>query len=222
MRDAVIVEAVRTPIGRRNGGLAEVHPVDLSATVLDALLDRAGIDAGTVDDVLWGCVGQVGEQAGNIARNAVLAAGLAGVGAGHHDRAAVRIQPAGTAFRRRGRHLRAVRHRGRRRRRVDDPGPDGVGASRRPRRPEQRRDPAPVRGHRVQPGPRCRAHRRPVRTEPRLARRVQPALAPAAAAGRRRRELRRRDRARDPAGRDEDHRGRRHPPGVDTRQARPS
>ncbi|HEY5852475.1 MAG TPA: acetyl-CoA C-acyltransferase [Aldersonia sp.] len=75
MRDAVIVEAVRTPIGRRNGGLAQVHPVDLSATVLGALLDRAGIDAGTVDDVVWGCVGQVGEQAGNIARNAVLAAG---------------------------------------------------------------------------------------------------------------------------------------------------
>ncbi|MDI9948216.1 thiolase family protein [Rhodococcus sp. IEGM 1305] len=75
MRDAVIVEAVRSPIGRRKGGLAEVHPVDLSATVLTALLDRAGVEAGTVDDVVWGCVGQVGEQAGNIARNAVLAAG---------------------------------------------------------------------------------------------------------------------------------------------------
>ncbi|WAM11651.1 thiolase family protein [Rhodococcus sp. JS3073] len=75
MRDAVIVEAVRSPIGRRKGGLAEVHPVDLSATVLTALLDRSGVDAATVDDVLWGCVGQVGEQAGNIARNAVLAAG---------------------------------------------------------------------------------------------------------------------------------------------------
>ncbi|SED08481.1 thiolase family protein [Rhodococcus koreensis] len=75
MRDAVIVEAVRSPIGRRKGGLAEVHPVDLSATVLTALLDRAGVDAASVDDVVWGCVGQVGEQAGNIARNAVLAAG---------------------------------------------------------------------------------------------------------------------------------------------------
>ncbi|MCZ4586725.1 MULTISPECIES: thiolase family protein [Rhodococcus] len=75
MRDAVIVEAVRSPIGRRKGGLAEVHPVDLSATVLTALLDRAGVEPGTVDDVVWGCVGQVGEQAGNIARNAVLAAG---------------------------------------------------------------------------------------------------------------------------------------------------
>lgn len=75
MRDAVIVEAVRSPIGRRKGGLAEAHPVDLSATVLTALLDRAGVEAGAVDDVVWGCVGQVGEQAGNIARNAVLAAG---------------------------------------------------------------------------------------------------------------------------------------------------
>ncbi|WP_172651646.1 thiolase family protein [Rhodococcus opacus] len=75
MRDAVIVEAVRSPIGRRKGGLAEVHPVDLSAIVLTALLDRAGVEPGTVDDVVWGCVGQVGEQAGNIARNAVLAAG---------------------------------------------------------------------------------------------------------------------------------------------------
>ncbi|MFE7417616.1 thiolase family protein [Rhodococcus sp. NPDC057529] len=75
MRDAVIVEAVRSPIGRRKGGLAEVHPVDLSGAVLTALLDRAGVDAASVDDVVWGCVGQVGEQAGNIARNAVLAAG---------------------------------------------------------------------------------------------------------------------------------------------------
>ncbi|CRK51934.1 3-ketoacyl-CoA thiolase [Rhodococcus sp. RD6.2] len=75
MRDAVIVEAVRTPIGRRKGSLAEVHPVDLSAGVLTALLDRTGVDAAVVDDVVWGCVGQVGEQAGNIARNAVLAAG---------------------------------------------------------------------------------------------------------------------------------------------------
>ncbi|MEN0139156.1 MAG: acetyl-CoA C-acetyltransferase, partial [Rhodococcus sp. (in: high G+C Gram-positive bacteria)] len=53
MRDAVIVEAVRSPVGRRKGGLADVHPVDLSATVLNALLDRAGIEASTVDDVVW-------------------------------------------------------------------------------------------------------------------------------------------------------------------------
>ncbi|MFC7447219.1 thiolase family protein [Rhodococcus daqingensis] len=75
MRDAVIVDAVRTPVGRRKGALKDTHPVDLSATVLTALLDRTGVDAAAVDDVVWGCVGQVGEQAGNIARNAVLAAG---------------------------------------------------------------------------------------------------------------------------------------------------
>ncbi|MET8525318.1 acetyl-CoA C-acyltransferase [Micromonospora sp. NPDC005172] len=75
MSDAVIVGAVRTPVGRRKGGLADVHPVDLSAHVLRALAERTGLDPAQVDDVLWGCVSQVGEQSWNIARNAVLAAG---------------------------------------------------------------------------------------------------------------------------------------------------
>jgi acetyl-CoA acyltransferase len=75
MRDAVIVGAVRTPIGRRNAGLAEVHPVDLSAHVLRALAERTGLDPADVEDVVWGCVSQVGEQSWNIGRNAVLAAG---------------------------------------------------------------------------------------------------------------------------------------------------
>ncbi len=75
MRDAVIVEAVRTPVGKRNGGLAGVHPADLSSHVLAALAERAGIDPAVVEDVVWGCVGQVGEQAFDIARNAVLGAG---------------------------------------------------------------------------------------------------------------------------------------------------
>ncbi|MYQ32225.1 acetyl-CoA C-acyltransferase [Streptomyces sp. SID4956] len=75
MRDAVIVEAVRTPIGRRNGGLSGVHPVELSAHVLRALAERSGVDPVAVDDVIWGCVGQVGEQALNIGRNGVLSAG---------------------------------------------------------------------------------------------------------------------------------------------------
>ncbi|MFC4946035.1 thiolase family protein [Pseudonocardia sp. GCM10023141] len=75
MRDAVIVEAVRTPVGKRNGGLSGVHPVDLSAHVLQALAARTGIDPAVVDDVIWGCVGQVGEQTFDIGRNAVLAAG---------------------------------------------------------------------------------------------------------------------------------------------------
>jgi len=75
VRDAVIVEAVRTPVGKRNGGLSGVHPVSLSAHVLKALAGRSGIDPAVVDDVVWGCVGQVGEQTFDIARNAVLAAG---------------------------------------------------------------------------------------------------------------------------------------------------
>ena len=77
MRDAVIVEAVRTPVGRRGGGLSGVHPVDLSAHVLRALVERTGLDPAVVDDVIWGCVSQVGEQTFNIGRSAVLAAGLA-------------------------------------------------------------------------------------------------------------------------------------------------
>ena len=75
MRDAVIVAAVRTPVGKRNGGLSGVHPVDLSGYVLNALAERAGLDPAVVDDVIWGCVSQVGEQTFDIGRNAVLAAG---------------------------------------------------------------------------------------------------------------------------------------------------
>jgi acetyl-CoA acyltransferase len=75
MRDAVIVEAVRTAVGKRNGGLSTVHPADLSAYVLNALAERAGIDPKHVDDVIWGCVSQVGDQSSNIGRYAVLAAG---------------------------------------------------------------------------------------------------------------------------------------------------
>ena len=74
-RDVVIVDAVRTPVGRRNGSLAEEHAVDLSAHVLTALQERTGIDPAIVDDVIWGVVNQVGMQALNTARNAVLAAG---------------------------------------------------------------------------------------------------------------------------------------------------
>ena len=82
MRDAVIVEAVRTPVGKRNGGLSGVHPVDLSAHVLEALAGRTGIDPAVVDDVIWGCVSQVGEQTFDIARSARARRGLAGDGPG--------------------------------------------------------------------------------------------------------------------------------------------
>ena len=75
MRDTVIVEAVRTPVGKRNGGLSDMHAADLSAVVLNALVERAGIDPEIVDDVVWGCVSQVGDQSSNIGRYSVLAAG---------------------------------------------------------------------------------------------------------------------------------------------------
>jgi acetyl-CoA acyltransferase len=75
VRDAVIVAAVRTPVGKRNGGLSGVHPADLSALVLTALAERTGLDPAVVDDVIWGCVSQVGEQTFDIARSAILGAG---------------------------------------------------------------------------------------------------------------------------------------------------
>lgn len=75
MRDAVIVEAIRTPIGLRDGVLSTMHPVDLSAHLLEVILQRTGIDPDVIEEVVWGCASQVGEQASNIARNAVLAAG---------------------------------------------------------------------------------------------------------------------------------------------------
>ncbi len=75
MRDAVVVQAARSPIGKRAGALSGVHPADLSAQVLQGLAARALLDPSLVDDVIWGCVGQVGEQTFDIARTAVLSAG---------------------------------------------------------------------------------------------------------------------------------------------------
>jgi acetyl-CoA C-acetyltransferase len=71
MSEAYIVTAARTAGGRRGGRLAGWHPVDMAAAVLDALIDRSGADSGLVEDVVMGCVGQAGEQAINVARNAV-------------------------------------------------------------------------------------------------------------------------------------------------------
>jgi acetyl-CoA acyltransferase len=76
MATAVIVDAVRTALGRRNGKLKDVHPVDLAAETLRALVDRNGVDPAQVEDVIMGCVMQVGDQAVNIGRNAALAAGF--------------------------------------------------------------------------------------------------------------------------------------------------
>jgi acetyl-CoA acyltransferase len=75
-REAVIVEAVRSPLAKRNGALKDWHPVDLLAEVLNETIARSGIDAAKVDDVICGCVSQIGEQSLNVGRNAWLAAGL--------------------------------------------------------------------------------------------------------------------------------------------------
>ena len=75
MAEAVIVEAVRSPVGKRNGALSGIHPAELSAQVLNGLVERAGVEPALVDDVIWGCVMQAGEQALDIARTAALSAG---------------------------------------------------------------------------------------------------------------------------------------------------
>lgn len=75
MPEAVIVAAVRSPHGKRDGALSPVHPVDLAATVIQGLVDRAGVEPAQIDDVVLGCVGQIGDQSSNIARFAALAAG---------------------------------------------------------------------------------------------------------------------------------------------------
>jgi acetyl-CoA C-acetyltransferase len=76
MAEAYIVEAVRTPVGKRNGGLSAVHPADLGAHVLKELVERSGADPAAVEDVVFGCLDTVGPQAGDIARTCWLAAGL--------------------------------------------------------------------------------------------------------------------------------------------------
>ena len=76
MNEAYIVDAVRTPVGKRGGGLAGVHPADLGAAAITALMDRTGIDPAAVEDVIFGCVDTIGPQAGDIARTCWLAAGL--------------------------------------------------------------------------------------------------------------------------------------------------
>ncbi len=76
MPEAYIVDAVRTPVGRRGGGLSQMHPADLGAASIKALIDRTGVDPGAVEDVVYGCVDTIGGQSGDIARTAWLVAGL--------------------------------------------------------------------------------------------------------------------------------------------------
>ena len=76
MNDAYIIDAIRTPVGRRGGGLSQVHPADLGAHAIKGLLERTGLDPLAVDDVIMGCLDTMGPQAGDIARTAWLAAGM--------------------------------------------------------------------------------------------------------------------------------------------------
>ena len=127
-RDAVIVGAVRTPIGKgkASGALHDVLPVDLLAHSLSELVARTGVDPAQIDDVIAGAVTQVGDQAVNIARNALLGAGFPeSVPGTTVDRQCGSSQQA-ISFAAQGVHLRRVRHRGRRRCRVDGPGADGL------------------------------------------------------------------------------------------------
>ena len=126
MAEAVIVEAVRSPVGKRNGGLSGVHAADLSAQVLNGLVEKAGIDPGLVDDVIWGCVSQAGEQAIDIGAHRAADRGLARDRARCHRRPPVRIQPAVDPLRRRGRGRRTLRRRRRRRCGVDVADSDGL------------------------------------------------------------------------------------------------
>ena len=114
MTTAVIVDAVRTAGGKRNGKLRNWHAVDLASEALKALAERNDLDPALVDDVIMGCVMQVGEQSLNVGRNAVLAAGWPESVPGHHHRPPVRVVPAGAPLRRPGRHGRRLRRRRRR------------------------------------------------------------------------------------------------------------
>ena len=127
MRDAVIVGAVRTPIGKGKltGSLSPVHPVDLLAHSLRALADRTGIDPAEIDDVIGGCVGQVGEQAVN-RHGARCSPPGSRARTGHHRRPPVRVLPAGRPLRRTGHDRGRIRHGDRLRCGEDEPRADGV------------------------------------------------------------------------------------------------
>ena len=103
MPEAYIVDAVRTPVGKRGGGLAAVHPADLGAHVLRALVERTDLDPPAVEDVFFGCVDALGPQAGDIARTVLARRRATRGGARHHHRPPVRLVAAGAALRGAGR-----------------------------------------------------------------------------------------------------------------------
>ena len=190
MGTPVIVDAVRTPLGKRRGWLAGVHPANLLGDVLTALLERTGLDSDEVDQVIGGCVTQAGEQSNDMVRRAWLNAGLAPAHRCDHDRCPVRLGPAVGPPGQRPRRGRLDRRRHRLRHRVDEPDPAGreraAGAG----------QPAPRRlDHRhARPVRRRRPHRAQPRPDPRRPRRLRPLLADQGPGRRRRGPLRARDR----------------------------
>ena len=122
--NVVIVDAVRTPIGRRGGGLSSMHPADLLGIVQSALVERVGIDPAEIGQVVGGCVSQVGEQSFNVTRTAWLAAGLPLTTAATTIDTQCGIEPAGDQPGHVARRQRRGRRRRRLRRRVDEPDPD--------------------------------------------------------------------------------------------------
>ena len=224
MRDAVIVEAVRTPVGRRGGGLSGVHPVDLSAHVLKALVERTGLDPAVVDDVIWGCVSQVGEQTFNVGRSAVLAAGwpesVPGVTVDRQcgsSQQSVHFAAAGLVS---GQYDVVVAGGVESMSRVTL-GSSAAGGRRSARRCSTA-TPTPWRRRHadLQPGRRCRAHRPALGPDARPARQVRARVARARGRGHGQRRLRGADRPGDAARRQRGGRRRGHPPGRDARGAR--
>ena len=131
MPEAYIIDAVRSPVGRRGGTLAGVHPADLGAHSIRALMDGVDVDPAAVDDVVFGCVDTIGPQAGDIARTCWLVAGLPDEVPGHDRRPAVRLVAAGRALRGAGRDVGHRRPRGGRRRAEHERDPDQLGDARR-------------------------------------------------------------------------------------------
>ena len=213
--EAYIVDAVRTAGGKREGALKDWHPADLGAAVLNALVERTGIDGAAIDDVIAGCVGQIGEQAFHIGRNMVMASKLPDSVPAVSHRPPMRKLAAVGPLRRAGGDERHAGHGHRRRRREHDPRPDGhaghpsdAGGHR--HRPVAAVDQGPLRRQRLHPVPRRRDDGQEVRLRPRGARRLRARKPPQ---GRRRdagRSVRSRDR---PAARQRRHapHRRRHP-----------
>ena len=191
--DVVIVEAARSPLGRRNGGLATVHPVDLLATVQRTVIERSGIDPALVGQVIGGCVSQVGEQTFNIARNAWLSAGLPLEVAGTTVDAQCGSSQQATNLAAALVEVGRGRRRARVRRRVDEPVPLGAATRGEFGRPTTAVVPRALRAHVAVRG--RGAHRRQVGHHPRRCRPVRPRVAGARATGVGRGPLRTRGRA---------------------------